>query len=41
MVVKFPKEHKDQVIQEIQTFFETERDEQIGNLCAEAILDFF
>ena len=35
------KERRDSLIKEIITFFKTERDQEIGILAAEDILDFF
>ncbi|MGL4392766.1 MAG: DUF2164 domain-containing protein [Fusobacteriaceae bacterium] len=37
---EFNKHEKDEMIREIQFFFKTERDEEIGNLAAEIVLDF-
>ncbi|ALC90425.1 hypothetical protein AM500_11985 [Bacillus sp. FJAT-18017] len=41
MLVKFSKDQKDQLIYEIQRFFTKEREEEIGNLEAEQLLEFF
>ena len=35
------KERKEEMISSIQQFFYNERDEEIGNLAASAVLDFF
>lgn len=37
---KLPKERKDEIISDLQNYFEAERGEQIGHLAAEALLDF-
>lgn len=39
--MKLPKEQRDQVISKIQQFFEDERGEEIGELAADNVLDFF
>ena len=39
--IKLEKEQKDKAIRDIQWYFEKEREEEIGNLGAELILDFF
>jgi len=39
--MKLSKEQRDQVIQHIQQYFEEERDETIGDLAADGVLDFF
>ena len=39
--IKLEKEQKDKLIRDIQWYFEKEREEEIGNLGAELILDFF
>lgn len=38
---KFPKEQRDQLIEEVRHYFEVERGEPIGHLAAEGVLDFF
>ena len=40
MAIKLPKTHKEQIVQAIQQYFEEERDESLGNLEAEFLLDF-
>ncbi len=40
MIVKIPKEQKAQIIQFIQQYFAEERDEEIGDLATEFLLDF-
>jgi uncharacterized protein (DUF2164 family) len=40
MFIKLPKEVKDGMKEEIISFFYEERDEQIGEIAAETILDF-
>ena len=37
---KFPKEQREQLIELVQEYFETERGETLGNLAAESVLDF-
>ena len=39
--IKLTKEQKDKAIRDIQYYFQSERDEELGNLAAELILDFF
>ena len=41
MTIKLPKEQKQQLVQLVQQYFEKERDESLGNLEAEFLLDFF
>lgn len=41
MSIELPKEAKQQAIASIQRWFETERDEKIGNIGAMALLGFF
>jgi len=41
MAIKFPKETKDRIVPMIQDYFQTEREETLGNLEAEFLLDFF
>lgn len=38
--VKIPMEHKAELIREVQTYFETERDVTLGDLAAEQVIDF-
>ncbi|WP_338788572.1 DUF2164 domain-containing protein [Metabacillus sp. FJAT-53654] len=40
MFIKLPKETKDGIKEEIISFFYEERDEEIGEIAAEAFLDF-
>ena len=40
-VISLSSEEKTRLIKEIQDFFYTERDEQIGVIAAEVVLDFF
>ncbi|TVY11485.1 DUF2164 domain-containing protein [Paenibacillus cremeus] len=37
---KLPKEQKERIIEQVQSYFEEERSESIGNLAAEQIVDF-
>lgn len=39
--IKLSKENRQYMISEIKTFFLNERDEDLGDLAAELILDFF
>ena len=41
MLVKWNVEERKQIIRDIQYFFHQERDEEIGELAAGTILDFF
>ncbi len=41
MSIELPKEAKQQAIASIQRWFETERDEKLGNIGAMALLGFF
>ena len=41
MLVKWNAEERKQIISDIQYFFHQERDEEIGELAAGSILDFF
>ena len=41
MSIELPKEAKQQAVASIQRWFETERDEKIGNIGAMALLNFF
>ncbi|RIV26138.1 DUF2164 family protein [Alicyclobacillaceae bacterium I2511] len=38
-VVKIPREDKLQIVEQIQSYLENERSENIGNLVAEGLLD--
>ncbi|MGG4342637.1 DUF2164 domain-containing protein [Paenibacillus lautus] len=38
---KFPKEQREQLVELVQEYFETERGETLGHLAAEGVLDFF
>ncbi|MBB6673279.1 DUF2164 domain-containing protein [Cohnella nanjingensis] len=38
--LKLPKEHKDRIVDRVQSYFETERSEEFGRLAAEQLLDF-
>jgi uncharacterized protein (DUF2164 family) len=40
MSLKIPKEQKMQVISRVKLYFQEERDEEIGDLAAELLLDF-
>ncbi|MGE5396988.1 MAG: DUF2164 domain-containing protein [Chitinophagales bacterium] len=40
-IIKLSKEQKQEMISAIQTYFLKERDEQLGELAAHLILDFF
>ncbi len=40
LVMKLPKEQKDQLAARIQQYFELERSETIGSIAAEQLLDF-
>ena len=40
IVLKIPREHKSLLVNKIQSYFETERSEQIGELAAGNLLDF-
>ncbi|WCN39635.1 DUF2164 domain-containing protein [Aneurinibacillus uraniidurans] len=40
LIKKIPKERKEDIISNIQQYFSEERDEPIGNLAAEQLLDF-
>lgn len=41
MFINFSKQQKDQMLSDIQRFFYEERDEEIGSLAAENVLEFF
>ncbi|WP_059170571.1 DUF2164 domain-containing protein [Bacillus sp. FJAT-27445] len=41
MFISFTKQQKDQLISDIQEFFLKERGEELGNLEAENVLEFF
>ncbi|WP_410511502.1 DUF2164 domain-containing protein [Paenibacillus sp. BR2-3] len=38
--IKLPKEEKDEIIDNVRTYFENERSEIIGDLAAEQLIDF-
>ncbi|MDO6849608.1 DUF2164 domain-containing protein [Priestia megaterium] len=40
MFINFSKEDKDKMLNEIQTFFDNERDEEISEFAAENVLEF-
>ncbi|MEH7428841.1 DUF2164 family protein, partial [Priestia megaterium] len=40
MFINFSKEDKDKMLNEIQTFFYNERDEEISEFAAENVLEF-
>jgi len=40
IVLKIPREYKHSLVNEIQSYFETERSEKIGDLAAENFLEF-
>jgi len=40
LTIKLPKEEKDDIVQNVQTYFEVERSETIGALGAEQLIDF-
>jgi uncharacterized protein (DUF2164 family) len=40
LLLKIPRENKDDIIASIQQYFTEEMDESIGNLAAENLLDF-
>jgi uncharacterized protein (DUF2164 family) len=40
LLMKLPKEQKEQLVLHIQQFFELERSETIGTIAAEQLLDF-
>lgn len=40
MNLKIPKEQKMQIVSLVQQYFREERDEEIGNLAAEFLIDF-
>lgn len=39
--IEFPKQHKEVIIDKIQSYFEHELDQDIGQFDAEFLLDFF
>ncbi|XJZ25643.1 DUF2164 domain-containing protein [Bacillota bacterium Lsc_1132] len=41
MFIQFTKQQKDAIVSEIQRYFFEERNEEIGNLAAENLLEFF
>jgi uncharacterized protein (DUF2164 family) len=40
MIIKMPKEQKNQIISLVQQYFRDERDEEISDLAAEFLMDF-
>lgn len=40
LMMKLPKEQKDELVERVQAFFELERSETIGSIAAEQLLDF-
>lgn len=40
MIIKMPREQKMQIVSLVQQYFSEERDEEIGNLAAELLMDF-
>lgn len=40
MIVKIPRNEKERLIEQVQTYFQLERDETIGSIAAEGFLDF-
>jgi uncharacterized protein (DUF2164 family) len=38
--IKLPKEQKEQILANLQSYFELERSETLGNLAAEQLIDF-
>ena len=40
MIIRIPKENKEEIISSLQSYFYNERSEEIGNLAAENLLDF-
>ena len=41
ILIRLPKEEKVEIIKNVQTYFELERSESIGDLGAEQLIDFF
>lgn len=41
MSIKLSRENREVLVSRIQDFFSSERDEEIGIIAAEAVLDFF
>lgn len=41
MLIRIPRENKEDLIRSLQHYFHTERSEEIGQLAAENLLDFF
>ncbi|WP_106767311.1 DUF2164 domain-containing protein [Paenibacillus faecalis] len=39
--IKFPKEERERIIQQIQDYFEEEHDASLGHLAADNMLEFF
>jgi uncharacterized protein (DUF2164 family) len=40
LIIKLPKEQKEQLIKRVQNYFHEERAEEIGDLAAEFLLDY-
>jgi uncharacterized protein (DUF2164 family) len=40
ITIKLPREEKDEIIEKVRTYFETERSETIGEIGAEQLIDF-
>ena len=40
MIIRIPKENKEEIIRSLQHYFYNERSEEIGNIAAENLLDF-
>ena len=40
MIIRIPKENKEEIIRSLQNYFYNERSEEIGHLAAENLLDF-
>ncbi|MNZ52132.1 hypothetical protein D3C78_699690 [compost metagenome] len=40
LMLKLPREQKDQLVERVQEFFELERSEMIGSVAAEQLLDY-
>jgi uncharacterized protein (DUF2164 family) len=41
MYIKLPKENKDKIIDDLKEYFKTERSEEMGDLAAGNLLEFF
>jgi uncharacterized protein (DUF2164 family) len=40
ILIKLPKEQKEQILSDVQSYFELERSETLGQLAAEQLVDF-